>query len=206
MPGIKWRFYEHHPGDPWLRGRFGTGLLTAFVRKQPSVTNKDQPGLATDETEPVMNLGISTYPQLFLNNPTRAVERGLVDTGPNFLLPLEVSARFGPIRINGEGGYYFGNRSVPQSWIRGLLVGHEFSESTEAYVEIYDQQDANRISSDSRKQRETTLGVGGRRALNREKSLNLLLMAGRSFQSVRASNSQPSWIAYVGLQVLFGPK
>src|SRR5579863_2715753 len=28
--GIKWRFYEHHPKDPWLKGRFGTGLLSVF--------------------------------------------------------------------------------------------------------------------------------------------------------------------------------
>jgi hypothetical protein len=31
-------------------------------------------------------------------------------------------------------------------------------------------------------------------------------MAGRSFQTVSVSNNQPSWIAYVGFQVLLGPK
>jgi len=206
MPGIKWRFYEHHPGDPWMSGRFGTGLLTAFARKQPSPTNEEPPGVGATQVEPIVNLSVSTYPQLILNNPTRAVSHGLVDTGPNFLLLLEINARFGPIRINAEGGYYFGNQSVPQSWIRGLLVGHEFTDSTEAYFEVYDQQEANRISSDSRKQRETTLGIGGRHALNQSKTLNLLLMCGRSFQAVSAENSQPNWVAYVGLQVLFGPK
>jgi len=206
IPGIKWRFYEHHPGDPWLNGRFGTGLLTAFVRKQPSLANEEPPGVVVAQVEPGTNLSVSTYPQLILNNPTRAVSRGLVETGPNFLLPIEINARFGPIRVNAEGGYYFGNQSVPQSWIRGLLVGHEFTDSTEAYLEIYDQQEANRVSSDSRKQRETTLGIGGRHALDRTKTLNLLLMCGRSFQAVSAENSQPSWIAYAGLQVLFGPK
>jgi len=30
-------------------------------------------------------------------------------------------------------------------------------------------------------------------------------MAGRSFQTITASNSQPSWIAYVGVQLLLGP-
>jgi hypothetical protein len=33
-----------------------------------------------------------------------------------------------------------------------------------------------------------------------------MLMGGRSFQAITAQNSQPSWIAYVGLQVLLGPK
>jgi hypothetical protein len=34
-----------------------------------------------------------------------------------------------------------------------------------------------------------------------------LLMGGRSFQTVTAAtnNSQPSWIAYVGIQLLLGP-
>ena len=36
--------------------------------------------------------------------------------------------------------------------------------------------------------------------------LNLLLMGGRSFQTISAANDQPSWIAYVGFQVLLGPK
>jgi hypothetical protein len=96
-----------------------------------------------------------------------------------------------------------------------LLVGHEFSDRTEAYLELYDQQDANRIApglgvgqfaTGIPKQRETTMGIGGRQALNKTATRNLLLMGGRSFQTVSVQNNQPSWIAYVGLQVLLGPK
>ncbi len=217
--GIKWRFYEHHPHDPWVEHRFGTGLLAVFqpskaVPSEPVQNAGDSPG-ADDAAESVTNLSISTYPQLFLDNPTRAVPRGLVAPGPTFYLPLEINARIGPIRLDGEIGYNFGNHAVPQSWGRGLLVGHEFGQRTEAYLELYDQQDANRIApaqgvgqfaTASSKQRETTLGLGGRQSLNHAKTLNLLLMAGRSFQAVAASNSQPSWIAYVGLQVLLGPR
>jgi hypothetical protein len=217
--GIKWRFYEHHPDDSWITNRFGTGLLGAFGRhsaedNQPAAVSGDSPG-AEDAAGPVVNLSISTYPQLFLDNPTRAVPRGLVAPGPSFFLPIEVNARIGPIRLDGEVGYNFGNHAVPQSWGRGLLVGHEFTDRTEAYIELYDQQDANRISAGQgvgqfatgfTKQRETTLGLGGRQALNKHKTLNLLLMGGRSFQTVSAANDQPSWIAYVGLQVLLGPK
>ncbi len=217
--GIKWRFYERHPDDPWIRNRFGTGLLGAFGRRsaedtQSAAVSGDSPG-DEDAAESVVNLSVSTYPQLFLDNPTRAVARGLVAPGPSFFLPIEVNGRIGPIRLDGEVGYNFGNHAVPQSWGRGLLVGHEFSDRTEAYLELYDQQDANRIpagqgvgqfATGNPKQRETTLGLGSRQALNRGKTLNLLLMGGRSFQSVSVSNSQPSWIAYVGLQVLLGPK
>jgi len=216
--GIKWRFYEHHPKDEWVNHRFGTGLPAVFSHQadreiEPAAAGE---GSATDEAgEPIVNLSISTYPQLFLNNPTRAVARGVVASGPTLFLPLEVNGRLGPIRFDGEVGYNFGNHAVPQSWGRGLLVGHEFSERTEAYIELYDQQDANRLppgqgvgefATGYPKQRETTLGLGGRQALNKNKTLNLLLMGGRSFQTISASNNQPSWIAYVGLQVLLGPK
>jgi hypothetical protein len=215
--GIKWRFYEHHPNDPWVNNRFGTGLPSAFghhAENQPAEASGDSPGEA-DSPESLVNFSVSTYPQLFLNNPTRAVQRGLVAAGPTFFFPIEVNGRVGPIRWLGEVGYNFGNHSVPQSWGRGLLVGHEFSDRAEAYLELYDQQDADRIppgrgvgafATGYPKQREATLGLGGRQALNREKTLNLLLMGGRSFQAISASNSQPSWIAYVGLQVLLAPK
>jgi hypothetical protein len=215
--GIKWRFYEHHPGDSLVNGRFGTGLLEALghhpaVQTQPAEAAANS---TAEATEQVVDFSVSTYPQLFLDNPTRAVPRGLVAPGPQFYLPLEVNARVGPIRFDGEVGYNFGNHAVPQSWGRGLLVGHEFSDRTEAYLEIYDQQDANRVRAGQGvgqfatglpKQRESTLGLGGRQALNKDKTLNLLLMAGRSFQAISVENNQPSWIAYVGLQVLLGPK
>jgi hypothetical protein len=217
--GVKWRFYEHHPDDPWVKDRFSTGLLDVFGHHAagqtlPAAISGDSPG-AKDAPEPVTNFSVSTYPQLFLDNPTSAVSRGLVARGFTFFLPLEFNARLGPIRINGEAGYSFGNHAVPQTWNRGLLVGHEFTDRTEVYLEIYDIQDANRIppgqgvgefATGYPKQRETTLGLGGRQAINKDKTLNLLLMAGRSFQAVSASNSQPSWIAYVGFQVLLGPK
>jgi hypothetical protein len=56
------------------------------------------------------------------------------------------------------------------------------------------------------KQREVTLGLGGRQALNRSKTINLLLMGGRAIQAISAANNEPSWIAYVGFQVLLGPQ
>jgi hypothetical protein len=215
--GIKWRFYEHHPNDPWVKNRFGTGLGAVFghtAESEPAEASGDAPGEA-DSPESLVNFSVGTYPQLFLNNPTRSVPRGVVAAGPTFFLPIEMNGRIGPIRLLGEVGYNFGNHSVPRSWGRGLLVGHEFSDRTEAYVELYDVQDANRIApglgvgqfaTGYPKQRETTLGLGGRQALNKAKTLNLLLMGGRSYQTITTSNGQPSWIGYVGLQVLLGPK
>ncbi|MGA2213036.1 MAG: hypothetical protein ABSH31_07150 [Bryobacteraceae bacterium] len=218
--GIKWRFYEHHPTDAsWVKDRFGTGLLGVFghhtaPQPLPAADSGDSPG-AQDAPEQVLNFSVSTYPQIFLDNPTSAVPRGLAPRGPDFFLPLEFNARLGPIRVNGEAGYDFGNHGVPQSWHRGMLVGREFTDRTEIYLELYDIQDANRVppgqgvgvlATGYPKQRESTIGIGGRQALNKGRTLNLLLMAGRSFQAVTLTNGQPTWIAYVGFQLLLGPK
>ncbi len=176
--GVKWRFYQHMPS---------VGSASA----DPAA-----------ESDP--DFSVSTYPQLSLNNPTTSVQRAVVPPGPQFLLPVEANARLGPIRLDGEAGYWFTNRNVPQAWIRGMIAGHEFSARTEAYLEIYDQQDANRVDGEP-KAREATLGAGGRRALNRRNTVLLLLMGGRSFQHVAPGNGQPGWIAYTGVQLLLGP-
>ena len=173
--GVKWRFYEHKRADA-------------------------KPG-----DDKAVNFSFGTYPQLSLNNPTSAVRRNVVLAGPQFLLPLEANARIGWLRVDGEFGYWFTNKHVPQSWIRGMIAGHEFTEKTELYGEIFDQQDANRVSG-APKQRLSTLGLGGRHALNHDNSILLLFMGGRSFQTVTRTNGQPSWIAYVGVQFLLGPK
>ena len=36
--------------------------------------------------------------------------------------------------------------------------------------------------------------------------LRLLFMGGRGIQAVTRQNSEPNWIAYLGVQILLGPK
>lgn len=179
--GTKFRFYEHH------------GKQTG------------------SDDEKSVNFSVSIYPQLALS-PGRSVARKVVEPGPDFLLPLEANGRLGPIRIDGEVGYHFGNHSLAQRWIRGLVVGHEFSDRLEAYLELYDEQDANRIYSQDKngelvrmpKERKATLDIGGRFALKGKQFLLLQGMGGRSFQQISADNTEPNWIAYVGIQLKLG--
>ena len=173
--GIKWRFYQHIPAGAENGG----------------------------EAEP--NFSVSTYPQLSLNNPTNAVRRQVVAPGPQFLLPLEMNARLGPLRGDGAVGYWVTHRQVPQAWTRGRVVGDAFSASTELYLELADEQDSNRVDG-LPKAREATLGLGGRQALNKQKNLILLFMGGRSFQSTSVNSTQPSWLSYIGMQFLLAPK
>ena len=152
-----------------------------------------------------MNFSLGTYPQVSINNPTSAVRRGIVENGPQYYLPVEFTAKLGPIGFDGEVGRWIGNKLVPSRWGRGLIAGHEFNERLELYGEIYDLQDANRIDA-APKQRELTLDFGGRQTLDRAGHLRLLFMGGRAIQAVTRRNSEPNWIAYLGVQFLLGPK
>lgn len=183
--GAKLRFYQHLPGQSWLRG-------SASEKHEGAEVREEEPSFAA-----------SIFPRLALDNPTRSVFRGVLERGPNLLLPLEVSLRLGPIHLNGESGYQFGNRDVPQSWVRGVTVGHDFSRGTQLYAELYDRQDATRLDG-LRKRRDATAELGGRQPLGHHKRVLLLLMGGRSFQSVAVERSQPSWIAYVGVRFILG--
>jgi hypothetical protein len=152
-----------------------------------------------------MDFSLGTYPQASIDNPTSAARRGIVEPGPQYYLPMEATAKLGPIGLNGEIGRWIGNRNVPSRWGRGLIAGREFSERLELYGEIYDLQDANRIGG-APKRRELTLDVGGRQTIDRGGHLRLLFMGGRGIQAVTRKNSEPNWIAYVGVQILLGPK
>jgi hypothetical protein len=195
--GLKYRFYEHERGGRWL------GIGPKPERKADG-PQEATPEPQSEEDEPGATLSASLFPQLILNNPTNSVARGIVPPGPDFLLPIELSGRIGWLRWNGEAGYHFANSHLAQSWIRGLVVGREFTPRTEAYLELYDIQDANRIDG-APKQRETTLALGGRQALNAHRTVVVLLMGGRSFEGVSTASTQPGWIAYAGLRFLIGP-
>jgi hypothetical protein len=143
----------------------------------------------------------STYPQLLLNNPTRSVARGIVEPAPQLLLPLEGSVKVRWIRVSGEVGYWFTSKDVPNSWIRGVVAGHEFKKDTELYLELYDQQ-AVRAADGTPSPRESTLSIGGRVPIVRGQWLRLIGMAGHGLVAPTRVNGQPTWIAYVGLQFL----
>lgn len=154
-----------------------------------------------DDSEPTCSL--SVYPQLVLNNPTRSVARNVAEPAPQFLLPVETAFRIGPVQFVGETGYWFTTKDTSDSWIRGVMAGHEFKKGTDVYLEIYDRSDVRAVGAKP-KQRESTLGVGGRKAIAKQGSVLLLGMAGRSIANITVDNGQPQWIAYVGMEFLTG--
>jgi len=169
--GVKYRFYQHHS-----KTRVKDG-------------------------EREMKFSLSTYPQLLLNNPTRSVARDIVEPGPQMLLPVEANANYGWIRLSGEAGYWLTSKDVPNSWIQGIVAGHEFGKDTEAYLELYDQRNV-RVTAGTPKLAETTLALGGRVPIVSGHWLRLIGMGGRALVAATPVNGQPNWIAYVGLQFL----
>lgn len=152
-----------------------------------------------------MNFSWGFYPQALVDNPTASVRRGVVDPGPQYYLPTEVTWKLGPVNFNGEVGRWIGNRHVPDQWGRGLIAGHEFSDRLECYGEYYDLSQIDHLPGES-PGRAVTLDAGLRQSLDRSNKIRLLLMGGRSVHHANASNSEPNWIAYVGVQLLLGPK
>jgi hypothetical protein len=175
--GVKLRFFSHHP----------------------------ESAKADANGKRESNFAMSIYPQLLLSNPTRSVRRDIVDPGPQFLMPMEANGHVGPIRISGEVGYWFANKNVPNSWIRGVIVGHEFKKKTEVDMELYDQDDT-RATATELKTRESTIGIGFHTPLGKKGSVWLLGMVGRSLLPVTPTNGQPSWIASLGLQFVTSRK
>jgi hypothetical protein len=187
--------------DPNNTTRAGLGESLLGVKWRPYEHHK----AGEPKSDENMDFSLGTYPQVSINNPTSAVRRGVVENGPQYYMPMEFTAQLGPIAFNGEVGRWFGNQLVPSRWGRGLIAGHEFNDRLELYGEIYDLQDINQIGG-APKQRELTLDVGGRQTLDRAGHIRLLFMGGRAIQAVTRQNSEPSWIAYVGFQLLLGPK
>jgi hypothetical protein len=98
-------------------------------------------------------------------------------------------------------GYWFTSKDVSNSWIQGIIVGHEFKKETELYMELYNQRDV-RVAAGTPTLSETTFGAGGRVPVVKGHWLRLIGMGGHGLVSATPSNGQPGWIAYVGLQFL----
>jgi len=171
LMGVKYRFYQRHSRTHQKDG------------------------------EREIKFSLSTYPQLVLSNPTRSVARGIVEPGPQLLLPLEASGTYGWLRMSGEVGYWFTSKDVPNSVQLGGVIGHEFQEDTELYAELFHQQEV-RVAVGTEALHDTTFGVGGRIPVVKRHWLRLIAMGGHSLVSATPSNGQPGWIAYVGLQFL----
>jgi hypothetical protein len=169
--------------NPGSATKFGLGQSNPGVKWRFYDTGED-------------GLGISIFPQFFLNNPDNAVRRGITSTNESFLMPAEFTKKIGPIDVDYEIGYLAAVHKGPNGWITGLVVGHEFTSKLEIDVELYNQG----VFHPS--QNEPLFDFGGRYKLH--SPIILLLMAGRSFEA--ASPTHAYFVGYFGIQILLPPK
>ncbi len=140
-------------------------------------------------------LAVSTFPQLFLNNPNDAVSRGITPPSEGFLLPFEFSRKFGPVGVDYEIGYQFTHKG-PNTWLTGLVLGHDFTSKFEMDAEFYSQGAFHPSNY------QPTIGLGARYKIH--SPVILLLMAGRSLEPTRSNQSY--FVGYFGLQFLLPSK
>jgi hypothetical protein len=135
------------------------------------------------------------FPQFFLNNPGKAVRRGITPASDAFLMPFEFSRKFAPVAVDYELGYQCTHKG-PDSWLTGIVLGHECTTKLEPDLEVYSQ--GTFYPSDS----QPTIDAGGRYKLH--SPVILLPKAGRSLEHARSN--QAYFLAYFGGQVLLPPK
>jgi len=140
-------------------------------------------------------LEISIFPQLSINNPDHAVQRGITPPGASLIIPVEFSKKLGPIDVNWEVGYNAVHLG-PDGWLTGLVVGHDMSKKLELDAEFYGLGTFNNSNN------QQTLAAGARYKLR--PPFILLLMAGRSVEL--ANKGQPSFVGYFGMQFLLPPQ
>jgi hypothetical protein len=170
---------------PWLiLGRNGERRISGLGNTNIGVRYRFR-----DETEN-KRVAISIYPQIEFNNPTSSVRRGIVDKGPEFLLPLQWETHVGKYGVNGDAGYRF--KRGTDEVIYGVVVGREITESLQILGEIHGTTPTH-IIGDS----EVVYNFGSRVKL--AEHFTLLLSAGSSLWR----GHDPHFIAYAGLQTTF---
>lgn len=135
-------------------------------------------------------ISVSVFPQFEFNNPTSSTDRGLVDDGTVFRLPVQLEKKLGPVTAGLEFGRAFKQRQS-DDWIYGFLLGHKVTEQLELLGEIHGTGRPNF------REHETVFNLGAVYDLG--KNYSALLSAGRSFQD--AASDAPTLLLYIGMQL-----
>ena len=135
---------------------------------------------------------ISTYPQVESGFVfPRSSHHGLTDGGTSYLLPLEFQHGFGGVVLGFEVGRWLRPAQQADTWIAGVVIGHEVRKGLELVAELHD---------------ESALGLGGDELVvnfgarwDWSDRLTLLLSAGSDLHN--GLGEKNSALTYVGLQV-----
>jgi hypothetical protein len=136
---------------------------------------------------------MSVYPQVEFNTSASSVHRGVVESGTNVLLPVEVSRTFGHVEVAAEAGYQFTQHDGDE-WIYGVAAAYALTENLELVGEVHG------ISDQDFSRNDLLCNVGTRWQF--AEGLTLLLSVGRSLRDLDDEES-PELLIYAGLQFNF---
>ena len=135
-------------------------------------------------------IALSIYPAFEFNTLSAARRRGIVEKGPEFLMPLQWQTTVGKFGIGGDVGYRF-KRGRDEA-IYGFIVGRELNERVEVMGEIHGAGQRQALSDS-----EIVYNFGSRVKLAPHAVLQL--SAGKSVRR----NFDPRFIGYAGIQLNF---
>jgi hypothetical protein len=137
-------------------------------------------------------VSVSVYPQIEWNIVRSSIRRGLVERGTQYLLPVQIARRVGPVELDFESGYNFLEGSTDE-WIYGFAAGWPISDKLELLAELY------AIASRSFDKDELILNFGARQKLTG--NVTLLMAVGRDLRS--AAGERLQLIGYFGVELSF---
>ncbi len=132
---------------------------------------------------------MSTYPQYLWNWLPSSAERGIIESGRQFFLPVEAATVAGDFGLDGEVGRDF-VANGPNQWQAGFVLAHSCAAASECVGEVHTTLSAHSA--------QTLLNLGFHWKLS--DSLFLLASAGREFGP--GNNEQQRGVFYLGLQIL----
>ena len=134
-------------------------------------------------------LSVSVFPKVEFNTPgSSAADRGLVEHGTRYKLPLQFQRIVGPLTMVGKIGRVFG--AGRDSWAYGLSAGHRVTDKVEVGVELA----GGALVGFHRSQLATNFGL----TVDVSDSCTLLLSVGRDLHN--HDEPRASLLAYVGIQ------
>jgi hypothetical protein len=193
-------------GAPLLDVNYGLGERLQLKAEVPWLVLQNRQGAPVQSGIGSTNIGVkwrfidqerhsfsmSIYPQFEFQTSAASARKGLIESGAELRLPIEVSREFGKFALDGEVGYQL-VRGDKDEWIYGLAVERKIKKRLELLGEIHGE--SKRDFSEN----QIVFNLGGRYDLN--KRYTLLFSSGRSLH--HASRVQPTLLAYVGLQFHF---
>lgn len=164
--------------------------------------NKNEPaksGLGNSEVaikwrfldEDKHGVAVSVYPRFIFNNPTGSADRGLVDEGTVFKLPVQIEKKITIIDMIANFGYEF-HQQGNDSWLYSIAMKYAEIKGLDMLAEVFGTADS------SFKNAEYVYDIGFRKDVS--ENYTVLASIGRSLLQ---GDDHSTLLSYVGLQMRF---